>query len=195
MKREYIKKLLPEITDEALDAIMEEHGKGIEAHKAAAAQLTTERDGLKAQLEAASTEIQSYKDMDIDGIRAKVGDWESKYHADTQNLKAQLEAAEYGFAAKEAAGGIPFTSESARKAFLADLTAQKLPLQEGKLLGWEDFRKAYQESDPGAFAAEDQGKIPVAVREAGGGVQAKGPENMTYTELCAYLAGNPGASM
>ena len=54
MKREFIKELLPEITKEALDAIMAENGKDIETHKNTIATLTTERDTLKSQLEAAN---------------------------------------------------------------------------------------------------------------------------------------------
>ncbi len=46
MKREFIKGLLPDITKEALDAIMGENGKDIETHENTITQLTTERDGL-----------------------------------------------------------------------------------------------------------------------------------------------------
>ena len=34
------------------------------------------------------------------------------------------------------------------KNLLPDLTAKKLPLQEGKLLGLDDYVKGYRESDP-----------------------------------------------
>lgn len=61
------------------------------------------------------------------------------------------------YAAGNAASGLKFTSESAKKAFLADLAAKKLPLQEdGTLLGLEDFVKAYQKADPGAFAKDSE---------------------------------------
>lgn len=86
MKREFIKELLPDITKEALDAIMTENGKDIETHKNTIAQLTTERDGLKTQLDTATDEIKSYKDMDIDGIKAKAGEWETKYNMKLSEL-------------------------------------------------------------------------------------------------------------
>ena len=54
--------------------------------------MQTERDGLRTQLQTVNTTIQSYKDMDIDGIRRAVTDWETKYNTDTQALKQQLEA-------------------------------------------------------------------------------------------------------
>lgn len=133
------------------------------------AALETERDGLKKQLETAATEIKSYKDLDVDGIKQKAADWETKYNTDTQTLKDQLAATEYGFAVQQAVSGVKFTSESAKKAFVADLTAKKLPLQEGKLLGLEDFRKEYAASDPGAFIPDDGSKTPVASKGGTGG--------------------------
>lgn len=173
MKREFLEgldlgegKKLPK---SAIDAIMAENGRDIEAKNNTITALTTERDGLKTQLGDANATIQSYKDMDIDGIKAKAGEWETKYNTDTQALKDQLAAAEYGFAVKEAVAGLKFSSESAKKAFVADLTAKKLPLQEGKLLGLEDFAKTYKESDPDAFLPENDDKTPVVTRGGGGG--------------------------
>lgn len=171
MKREFLEGLdlgngakLPKA---AIDAIMAENGRDIEAKNNQITTLTTERDGLKTQLGEANTAIKSYKDMDIDGIKAKADEWETKYNTDTQALKNRLANANYGFAVKEAVSGYRFSSEAAKKAFLADLTAKKLPLQEGKLLGLDDFTKAYKEADPAAFAPEGSGKMPIATRGTG----------------------------
>ncbi|MEG1396092.1 MAG: phage scaffolding protein [Oscillospiraceae bacterium] len=172
MKKEFLEGLdLGEgvkLPKEAITAIMAEHGKDIETHKNTITQLTTERDGLKTQLDTATTEIKSYKDLDVEGVKAKAAEWETKYNTETQTLKDQLAAANYGFSIKEATAGLKFTSESARKAFVADLTAKKLPLQEGKLLGMEDFKKDYQAADPNAFAPEGDDKTPVATKGTGG---------------------------
>lgn len=168
MKREFIKELLPDITPETLDAIMAENGKDIEGPKNAVTQLTTERDALKTQLEAVNAEVKTFKDLDVDGIKAKASEWETKYNAETQALKAQLDAEKYGFSVKEAVSGMKFTSESARKAFIADLTAKNLPMQEGKLLGMADFQKAYQEADPGAFAPADDDTVVITKGGTGG---------------------------
>lgn len=116
MKREFLTKLLPDAPKEVIDQIMNENGKDIEAQKNAISTLTTERDGLKTQLNTAKSEIQSYKDMDIDGIKAKASEWEEKYKADTQKLKDDLTAAEYGHTVKDAVASLKFSSESAKKA-------------------------------------------------------------------------------
>ena len=174
MKREFLENLDlgdgVKLSKEAVEAIMAEHGKSKTGLENQITTLTTERDGLKGQLEEANSAIQSYKEMDVEGIKQKAGEWEKKYNTDTQTLKNQLEAAHYGFAVKEAVAGIKFSSESARRAFIADLQEKKLPLQEGKLLGLEDFTKSYQETDPGAFVPENDDKTPVAVRGTGAGL-------------------------
>ena len=173
MKREFLEGLdLGEgakLPKSAIDAIMAENGRDIEAKNNQITTLTTERDGLKEQLTTANDIIKSYKDMDIEGVKAKADEWESKYNTDTQTLKDQLAAAEYGFAVKEATAALKFSSESARKAFVADLTAKKLPVQEGKLLGLEDFTKTYQETDPNAFLPENDDKTPIATKGGSGG--------------------------
>lgn len=189
MKREEIKTLLPEIGKEALDAIMEMNGKDIEAAKAAVTALTTERDGLQAQLDEARATIQSYKEMDIEGVKRAAADWEAKYNSDTAKLKADLEAVQYGHAVERAVAGLQFTSESARKAFVADLKEKKLPLQEDKLLGLEDFTKAYQETDPGAFVSGEDDKTPVFTRGGGNGGAAGGGQLSMHDAIAAALKG------
>ena len=84
MKREFIKGLLPDIGDDVLKQIMDQHSTDVGALRSRIEALETERDGLKTQLNDANTEIQSYKDMDIDGIKQKAADWENKYNTDTQ---------------------------------------------------------------------------------------------------------------
>lgn len=173
MKRDYLKNLDigggAHLSDELIDQIMAEDGKAKADLQSTINTLTTERDGLKAQLSDANTAIQSYKDMDIDGIKQAATDWETKYNTDTQALKDQLEGVKYSHAVENAVGGMKFTSSSARKAFMADLTDKHLTLQDGKLLGLDDFTKGYRESDPGAFAPDE----PTPTITVGGGQKSQ----------------------
>lgn len=146
MKRGYLKNLDigdgAHLSDELIEQIMAEDGKAKADLQNTINALTAERDGLKTQLSDANTAIQSYKDMDIEGIKQAAAEWETKYNTDTQALKDQLEGVKYGYAVDNAVSGIKFTSESAKKAFVADLTAKQLPIQEGKLLVLDDFTKS-----------------------------------------------------
>lgn len=147
--------------------------------------MQTERDTFRTQLETANTTIQSYKDMDIDGIKQSAKDWETKYNADTQMLRDKLADMEYGHTVETAVAGLKFTSAAAKKAFVADLTAKKLTVQDGKLLGLDDFVNAYKQSDPSAFASESP--APQFVRPGT-------PQQLTtdgQAEVDAFYANNP----
>lgn len=158
MKREFLKGLdlgngavLP---DKAVEAIMAEYGKSESKLKASIQSLTTERDGLQAQLSEASTTIQGYKDLDIEGIKQSAANWETKYNTDTQALQEQLETTRKTYAAEQSVSGMKFTSEAAKRAYISDLLAKNLPLQDGKFLGQEAFTAEYKKTDPGVFAPE-----------------------------------------
>lgn len=142
MKREDITAL--GISDEAaVNKIMELHGADIEKQKNTITTLTAERDGLKTQLGEANGKLSGYDP-----------EWKNKADAAQQAADGKVAALQYEFAAGTAVNGMKFTSESAKKAFLGDLIAKKLPLQDGKLLGYDDFAKSYKETDPGAFASD-----------------------------------------
>ena len=80
----------------------------------------TELDGVKQQLSDANTTIQSYKDMDIDGIKQSAKDWETKYTQETQKLTAQLAAQERTHALDMFMGGYKFSSKPAENGVRAE---------------------------------------------------------------------------
>ena len=116
----------------------------------------TEIAGLKEQLKNANTEIQSYKDMDIESIKQSVTDWETKYNTDTQALQEKLAKKDYEYKVKEKVSNLKFTSESAKKSFMADLIAKDLKIENDAILGFDDFVKSYKETDPNAFENEQK---------------------------------------
>ncbi len=141
MKREEVKGILPDITDEQLAKIMDLHGADIERQKQTITTLTTERDAARTQLGEANKKLEGYDP-----------EWKSKAEKAENDAKAQVAALQGDFAAQSAVSGVRFSSESARKAFLAELKAQNLTLQDGKLLGFDDFLADYKKTDPNAFA-------------------------------------------
>lgn len=173
MKRDFLESLDlgdgAKLPKEAVEAIMAEYGKSKGALETQVANLTTERDTLKTQLGEANEAIKGFEKLDVDGIKTKAAEWEEKYNIDTQALKEQLAAKEYEYSVKDATTGLKFSSESAKKAFILDLTGKKLPLQEGKLLGLDDFVKTYKENDPNAFLPDGGEPAPHVVGVVSGG--------------------------
>ena len=91
MKRDDVKKLLgDQIGDDVIDKIMAEHGKDIEGKKAEVSTLTTERDALKTQLDQASQQIDSFKTMDIEGVKKSADEWKAKAEQAAKDAEVQV---------------------------------------------------------------------------------------------------------
>lgn len=116
----------------------------------------TELTGVKGQLAEANTTIQSYKDMDIDGIKKSAKDWEDKYNADTQALNDKLTQQEYSHAADMYLAGYKYSSIPAKRGIRDEFDKKQFKLEDGKFLEADDFMKGLMESDDykGAFVVE-----------------------------------------
>lgn len=68
-----------------------------------------------------------------------------------QSAAQRLEHMELDNALAQQAAGLKFSSESARKAFLTDAKAQNFAMKDGEILGFDDYVKAFKESDPSAI--------------------------------------------
>ena len=114
----------------------------------------TEIAGLKQQLVDANATIKSYEDMDIDAIKQSAKDWETKYNTDTQALQDKLAKKDYESVVNSKIANLKFSSEGAKKSFVNDLLAKDLKLENGNILGFDDFVTSYKETDPKAFESD-----------------------------------------
>lgn len=174
MKREDLAAL--GLGEDVVDKVMALHGADIEALKRDKATLTAERDAARTQLGESNGKLEGYDP-----------DWKAKAAQAQADAQAQVEKLQRSYAAKEQTAALQFTSESARKAFAAELEAKALPLQDGKLLGFDDFVKQYRESDPAAFAS---GEKPPRFSDTATGRPAAGtPKDLANAAIRA-LAGH-----
>lgn len=117
--------------------------------------LETKSAGLEKQLGEANEAIQSYKDMDIDGIRKSVTDWEEKYNTDTQALQKRLEGQQREFAAERFLDSQKIKSPLSRKAILQEFLSQGLELKDGAFVGADEYMKGLKEKYPDEFEKEE----------------------------------------
>lgn len=172
MKREDVKGIVPSITEEQLQQIMDLHSSDIGSHKQSIDTLKAERDAARTQLADANKKLEGYDP-----------EWKQKAADAEQEAAAQVSALKADYAAENAAAGLKFSSASAKKAFLADLKAKGLTLQDdGTLLGFDDYVASYKKNDPGAFAKE--AGYP-AVKD--GGDPAKAPTGSTRDQFAAWF--------
>lgn len=142
MKTEDLKAL--GLNDEQVQRVFAMNGEEMNGLKASVATLTAERDTARTSLADANKKLEGYDP-----------EWKAKAAQAQQQADKQVAELKAGYAATSAASSLKFTSDSAKKAFLADLNAKKLPLQDdGTLLGFDDFVASYKKTDPGAFAPE-----------------------------------------
>ena len=174
MKRDFLKGL--GLDDSVIDQIMDENGKDIQREKNAVNKVNqdlekykAENEGLKTQLSEANTQIQSFKEMDIDGIKASAEEWKKKYETDTKALNEKIAAKDYDYAIKDFMSNYKFIDDDVKETVINKFKAKEFKLEEGKFLGGEDFMKDYKENHKSLFVPDEpQEPIPLIVKPTGG---------------------------
>ena len=138
-------------------------------------QRDTDLADLKQKLADAGTDAETLKNLqtDFDTLKTNYANAQADY-------QKQLNKQAYEFAIREKTNGLQFTSNSAKKAFLSDALAKNLTMDNGNILGFDDFVSAYKEQDAGAFVVEtttEEPKPPMF-----GSKSAKKDEPSTKTE-------------
>ena len=153
-----------------VDAKIQEHNKGIEdklqqvrfvdlseggyVSKEKYGELDTAKKGIEKQLKEANDTIESYKDMDIEGIKKSAADWKKKYDEDTQKLNQQIEADRKAFAAERYIAGQKIKSPLSRKAILQEFLAQNLEFKDGAFTGADEYMEKVRKQYPDEFEQE-----------------------------------------
>lgn len=122
--------------------------------------LETESNGYKTQLGGANNTIKSYQDMDIDGIKKSVKDWEDKYDKDTKALQKQISEQEKTFAAERYLDGQKIKSPLSRKTILQDFLKQEMEFKDGKFIGADEYMKGVREQYPDEFESDENPSDP-----------------------------------
>ena len=164
MKREDVSKIFEGATEEQISAILDINSKDIGSAKA-------KSDGLAEQITALNAQI-TQRDADLTAMREKLtaaqadagklteaqsalADLQAKYAADQQAWDAQRAAQAYEFAVRSKAGELKFTSNAARNDFIRSAIGKNMQLDGDRILGFDDFAKAYREADPTAFVSDE----------------------------------------
>jgi ABC-type glutathione transport system ATPase component len=135
------------ISEEIADQVIIAHGKDIESLKAKNVATQTEADSLKAQIAEANTAIESFKKLDVDGIKAAADDWKLKAEKAQTDAAVQLADLKFNHALEGALAGAKAKNS---KAVLALLSKDGLKFNEadGTIIGLtEQLEKIRSEND------------------------------------------------
>lgn len=152
MKTEFLKEL--GLEQSVIDKIMAENGKDVESHKQRFDVEKARADGLQTQLAEANKQIESFKGMDIDGIKKNADDYKAKYEAAEKKAKEDLDALRFDHALDSALSGSRARSAKAVKAFL-DLKALKLT-DSGEITGLKEQLEKIKGENEYLFEPEKQ---------------------------------------
>lgn len=213
MKREEIKSLLgdgniSDKLDSVIDAIMKANGSDIEKHKKEVEKLGEKNKNLETELEAnkqtltdANTQIEKFKELDIEGIKKGAEEWKTKYETAQAEAKAQKEQFEadmktkdYDYAVNNYFNGFKFVDDVVKEAVVNQFKSKEFKLEDNKFLGADEFMKDYQEQHKALFIQETQEQQPQFTNKnpgAAGNPQKK----MSLSEAMKLANENPNAQI
>ena len=109
----------------------------------------TDLADLQKKLEEAGTDSAKLSDL-----TAQFTSLQNKYDADVKNYQEQMAKQAYDFAVDEFSNSQKFSSSAAKRDFRKAMKDRKLQMEDGKILGREDFLEAYRRENDDAFIVE-----------------------------------------
>ena len=107
-------------------------------------------EDLQKKLKNAGVDAEKLKTLETDLATLK-----KTYEESKGEYEKKLADQAYEFALKRKVDGLKFSSNSAKKAFIADAMKEEMKIKDGELQGFDSFVKSYKENDAGAFISEE----------------------------------------
>jgi len=137
---------------------------------------TAARDSYKEQYDKVKVDLDKFDGVDVEALKKQITEAQAQAKKAEEDAAAKIAKRDYTDAVSKQVSTLTFSSESAKKAFTADLIAQDLKLKDGSLMGFTDFVETYKKTDPQAIvdkeAAEKKAKFTEST--SGGGGEKKG---------------------
>ena len=116
-------------------------------------QTVTTRDedlkNLQKQLEEAGQDATKLAELNT-----QFSALQEQYNNDVKSYQEKMQKQAYEFAVREFAGTKQFSSNAAKRDFINTMIARNLQMEDGKILGREDFVEKYSEENADAFKVE-----------------------------------------
>ena len=156
MKRDFLEAF--GLDKETVDKVLDENSKDIGREKQKLDQVKADLAAAQEQLAQRDKDMEDLKESagDVDEIKKQLADLQAKYTTETEQYQKQIADRDYADAVHRSIAnkGVKFSSKAAEKAFIADLTANRLSVKDGALDGFEAYLKTQQEGDPAAFQSD-----------------------------------------
>lgn len=162
MKTDFLKEL--GLEQGTINKIMAENGKDINDLKNQVASLTTEKTNLESQMAEANKTIENFKSINVDEIKSKATEWETKYNEYVTNSQKELQKVKFDYALENA---LKTAKVKNNKTIMPLLDTSKIILNDdGTMMGLKEQLEAIKAENDYLF---DDGKnLPRVVGHADG---------------------------
>ncbi|MBQ8591630.1 MAG: phage scaffolding protein [Lachnospiraceae bacterium] len=114
-----------------------------------------DRDSWKQRAETAEETLKGFEGKDLSAMQKEIDDWKEKATKAESEYNAKMAEHEKQELLKEAFAEVEFTSESAKKAIMAQI-AEGVSVKNGKLIGFNDLLEDAKKNDASAFVNKEQ---------------------------------------
>ena len=114
-----------------------------------------DRDSWKQRAETAEETLKGFEGKDLNAMQKEIDDWREKATKAESEYNAKMAEHEKQELLKEAFSDIEFTSESAKKAIMAQIS-ENVSVKNGKLIGFNDLLEDAKKNDASAFVNKEQ---------------------------------------
>lgn len=115
----------------------------------------SDRDAWKQRAETAEETLKGFEGKDLDAMQKEIDDWKEKATKAESDYNAKMAEHEKQELLKEAFADVKFTSESAKKAIMSQIS-DGVTVKNGRLIGFNDLLEDARKSDASAFVDERQ---------------------------------------
>lgn len=149
---------------------------------------------LNATIETRDADLatlqQKLKDAgDIEALKTasqELTSLQEKYEKETKEYQTKLSKQAYEFAVRDFANEKSFSSNAAKRDFIQSMIAKGLSLENGKIIGADDFVQLYSKDNADAFVTKSEPKPKFA-----GGTQPDKPKKLSLSEMMKMKNENP----
>ena len=146
---------IPEDKVATINKAVAENYKTVSEVEKKTSKLESERDSWKDRAETAEETLKGFDGKDFDTITRERDEWKKKAEDAEKEYSAKEAEREKQELLKEAFADIEFTSESAKKAIMAQI-AEGVSVKNGKLIGFNDLLEDAKKNDASAFVNKEQ---------------------------------------
>lgn len=118
----------------------------------------SDRDAWKQRAETAEETLKGFEGKDLDAMQKEIDDWKEKATKAESEYNAKMAEHEKQELLKEAFADVKFTSESAKKAIMSQIS-DGVTVKNGRLIGFNDLLEDARKSDASAFVDEAQANL------------------------------------